>query len=217
MDLGEQYMFRANRDPTSRYYAMAVEEFERGSRVPNASPMPEQGLIVLAAISGQPADPAWWDRVVHKLETRPIGPQEQSMIAGLLRKRREGLAIDDQRFAEAYLVVANRTRMPPYHYYAMGEHALLYAQDRPVAEALFLRAVEYAAGQPEVAAEIADALLGRGERDMAIAVAEHARQLGIADIRIAGAASPPDVQPLHSEAGDAPLSDSTSASTATSR
>lgn len=139
------------------------------------------------------------------------------MIAGLLRKRREGLAIDDQRFAEAYLVVANRTRMPPYHYYAMGEHALLYAQDRPVAEALFLRAVEYAAGQPEVAAEIADALLGKGERDMAIAVAEHARQLGIADIRIAGAASPPDVQPLHSEAGDAPLSDSTSASTATSR
>lgn len=183
-DLGEQFMIRAGNDASSKFYAMAEAEFERGSRVPNASPMPEQGLIVLAASAGQPAKPEWWDRIVHKLQTRAIGPQELSMLTGFLRMRAEGLPLDDGRFADAYLVLVNRMEMPPGQYYAFGEHALLQLKDEALAEGLFKRAVERSADQPEFVAAMADSLARAGHAAQARAVADHARALGIADIEV---------------------------------
>lgn len=191
-DLGEQFMIRAGNDATSKFYAMAEAEFERGSRVPNASPMPEQGLIVLAASAGQPAKPEWWDRIVHKLETRAIGPQELSMLTGFLRMRYEGLPLDDGRFADAYLVLVNRMEMPPGQYYAFGEHALRYLGDQELASSLFKRAVDRSVGQPEFAAAMADALFKAGYPAQARVVAEHARAIGLADITVGDTpAAPP--------------------------
>ena len=181
-DLGEQYMIRAGNDATSKFYTMAEVEFERGSRVPNASPMPEQGLVVLAASAGQPAKPEWWDRIVHKLETRAIGPQEMTMLTGFLRMRYEGLPLDDDRFADAYLVLVNRMEMPPSQYYAFGEHALRYVKDEALAEDLFKRAVERSADHPEFVAAMVQALSAAGHPDQARTLAEHASELGIADI-----------------------------------
>lgn len=198
-DLGEQFMIRAGNDATSKFYAMAEAEFERGSRVPNASPMPEQGLIVLAASAGQPAKPEWWDRIVYKLETRAIGPQELSMLTGFLRMRYEGLPLDDGRFADAYLVLVNRMEMPPGQYYAFGEHALRYLGDEALAEGLFKRAVERSSDQPEFVAAMADALATAGHRAQAEAVADHARALGIADITLA-----PDAPAGPGEAAEPP-------------
>jgi hypothetical protein len=188
VDLGEQYMLRAGTDPTSEFYAMAEAEFERGSAVPNASPMPEQGLIVLAATAGRPAKPEWWDRVVEKLETRAIGPQEVAMITGMLEMRENGMPIDDARFADAYLVLARRTQMPPSQYYVFGDHALRHLQDEALAMQLFKRAVERSSDNPEFVAAMVDALDKAGHRDLAERVAAHARALGIADIQLAAPA-----------------------------
>jgi hypothetical protein len=199
LDLGEQYMLRAGGDATSEFYAMAEAEFERGSMVPNASPMPEQGLIVLAASAGQPAKAEWWDRVVHKLETRAIGPQELSMITGLLEMRENGLPIDDARFSDAYLVLVNRMQMPASQYYAFGDHALRHLQDEALALGLFKRAVEQSADQPEFVAAMVDALDQAGHRQLAEQVADHSRSLGIADIQLsrpaAGDAAPAKAPP----------------------
>ena len=197
-DLGEQYMIRAGNDATSKFYAMAEAEFERGSRVPNASPMPEQGLVVLAAGAGQPAKPEWWDRIIHKLETRAIGPQEMTMLTGFLRMRYEGLPLDDGRFADAYLVLANRMEMPPSQYYAFGEHALKYLDDEALAEGLFRRAVEHSADQPEVVAAMAAALVASGHPAQAKDLAAYARELGIANIDL------PDGRPYESTEADEP-------------
>jgi hypothetical protein len=183
-DLGEQYMVRAGRDPTSPFYEMAAKEFERGSRIPGSSPMPEQGLLILAATAGQPADPAWWDRIIHKLETRAIGPQELSMITGLLEKRQNGLEFDDGRFADAYLVLVNRMQVPWFQYYAFGEHALLYLKDEALADGLYRRAVENAADQPEAVAAMVEAMATAGHLRQAQSMADHARELGIADITL---------------------------------
>ena len=190
MDLGEQYMLRAGTDATSEFYALAEKEFERGSRVPNASPMPEQGLIVLAATAGQPAKPEWWDRVVEKLETRAIGPQEMSMVTGLMHMRQKGVPLDDKRLAEAYGVLVERMEMPPIQYYAFGEHALVYVKNEALAESLFKRAVEHSAGNPEFIADMVEALLKEGRVAQAEAVAEHARALGIATVELPKGTAP---------------------------
>lgn len=183
-DLGEQFMLLARKDPTSRFYGMAMQEFERGSRVPNASPMPEQGLIVLAAAAGQPAKPEWWNRIVHKLETRSIGPQELSMAIGLLRMRRDGLVFDDRRFADAYLVLVRRVQMPAIQYIAFGEHALEFLKDEALAEDLFKAGVERSRDDPEFVASLALGLSHAGHRKQAEAVAAHADAIGIAKIEL---------------------------------
>ncbi len=182
MDLGEQFMLRAGRDPASRFYAMAEAEFERGSRVPNASPMPEQGLIVLAATAGKPAKDEWWDRVVHKLRTRAIGPQELAMVTGLLKMRQEGVAFDELRFTEAYLVLVERMDMPAGQYYAFADHALTMLGDEHVATGLYKKAIE--AGDAEFAAAVVSALFAAGHLSVAKAVADHARAIGLADIKL---------------------------------
>ena len=182
MDLGEQYMILAQGDPDSRFYELAREEFERGSRVPNASPMPEQGLIVLAATAGQPANPKWWDRVIEKLKRRAIGPQEQIMIVGLLELSQRDLVFDHLRFAEAYSVLADRLPMPSSQYYLFAKHALTKAGNKELALTLYRRSIED--GDAELAAAVVDALHREGHRDIAQVVADHARTLGIADIAL---------------------------------
>ncbi len=182
MDLGEQYMIRAGNDPSSRFYALAEAEFERGSRVPNASPMPEQGLVVLAATAGQPAKPEWWDRIVFKLRNRAIGPQELGMITGMLRMRQQGVGFDDARFAEAYLVLVERMDMPPSQYYAFAEHALTMLGDKELAIQLYKVALDQ--GDAEFAAAVVEALIKTGHPDVAREIADYAAKTGRAVIEL---------------------------------
>lgn len=182
LDLGEQYLKLARNDARSPLFAKGMAELERGSRVPGASPMPEQGLIVYAAMAGVPADPEWWDRVVWKLSNRAIGPQETSMIVDLLSMRREGVLFDDRRFAEAYMVLVDRLEMPPTQYFAFGEHALEYARDPELAEKLFLLAVEKGKDDPELVTAMVDAIWREGHPSLARAMAGRAEAIGIARI-----------------------------------
>jgi hypothetical protein len=190
LDLGELYMRMAKRDANSRFYAMGVAELERGSRLPNSSPVPEQGLIVYAAKAGQPAKPEWWDRIVHKLQTRAIGPQEVTMLVALLDLRHKGLAIDDGRFADAYLVLVNRMQMPPTQYFAFGEHAIKFLKDEKLANSLFKRAVDRSGGNAELVNMMAEGLVKEGFPDQADVILEHARSLGIAGVGPAEPALP---------------------------
>jgi hypothetical protein len=190
LDLGELLLRKAANDSGSRFFKLGIAELERGSRVPNASPLPEQGLIVYSALAGVPANPEWWDRVIHKLETRAIGPQETSMIVDMLRMRNEGVAFDDARYADAYQVLVERIWMPPFQYYAFGEHALKFLQDKSLAASLFNRAIEQDKSDVEFAAAVAQALLSDGHADMAQSVITHARSLGMAEIQLPDAPKP---------------------------
>lgn len=182
MDLGEHYLLLARNDPKSRHFKLGIDELERGSRVPDASLMPEQGLIVYSASAGLPAQPEWWDRVVSKLNNRAIGPQEIGMITDLMRMRNEGVDFDDKRFADAYLVLVNRIDMPGSQYYFFGEHALKKLNDRQLAISLFEMMVDKSVDEPEFVAAIVDTIAKDGYPDVAQSVAFRASQLGIADI-----------------------------------
>src|SRR5690606_17823722 len=132
-DLAEQYMAMADGSANSPFYTMAIHEFERGSRLPNSSPLPEQGLILLAASADQPSHDVWWDSLIAKLHTRPLGPQEQGTVAGLIKHRYEGLELNDRRLAEAYIALADRTTLPDYVYAQFGDHAITYLHDDALA------------------------------------------------------------------------------------
>ena len=176
-DLAEQYMAMAEGSSSSPFYTMAIHEFERGSRLPGSSPLPEQGLILLAASAGQPGDDAWWDSLIGKLRTRPLGPQEQGAVAGLLKHRYEGIDIDDRRLAEAYITLADRTTLPGHVYAQFGDHAITYLHDDALADRMFAAAVENS-NDPTYAARLIAALIADDHQQQARAVALRARTLG---------------------------------------
>src|SRR5690606_8457669 len=114
--------------------AMATKEFERGSRLPGSSPLPEQGLILMTASSAQTVNPVWWDRLNEKLRTRPIGPQEQGAISGLMQHRYKGLALDDEQLGKALATMCQRSKMPPKAYAQYADYAMIYLHDENLAE-----------------------------------------------------------------------------------
>lgn len=189
-DLGEQFMILARNDASSRFYAMGVREFERGSRLPNSSPMPEQGLIAYSAAAGQAAKPEWWDRMAEKFRTRVIGPQEFSILTGLLELRRDGVLLDDQRFAEVYQIMCERALMPPSQYIAFGEHALYHLRDEDLASKLFIQGIARSGNDPELIAALVDSLHREGHAAPAARLVDYARALGIL-VELPGQEVPP--------------------------
>lgn len=107
-DLATLWAAMSDSQPNSPFFRIAMLEFERGSQLPGASPLPEQGLILMAATTGQPVDPAWWDRIEHKLRTRPISPQETMAVMGLAQQRYEGIELDDARLSALFEILLER-------------------------------------------------------------------------------------------------------------
>lgn len=179
-DLGEQYMILAGNDTESPYYLMAEREFERGAGIPGSGPLPEQGLILLAASAGVEAKPEWWDRMVEKFETRVLGPQELTMIVGFLEMEAKGLPLDNTRLSEAYAALARRASMPASQYYAFGLHALERAGDPALAAELFKSAVDHAEGDRDLIQSLANALASGGHQAEAEIIVDYAsRSAGI--------------------------------------
>jgi hypothetical protein len=123
MDLGEQYMLAAKKDPTSPWYAKAVAEFERASQLPQGSIMGEHGLLLMNGDFGLAADPAWWPRVQEKIATVPLRPQEVDAITGMVEQRLAGLPLDGASLANVALTLAKRRALAPELYALYGTQA----------------------------------------------------------------------------------------------
>lgn len=160
--LADTYALMAGADDSDVFHSLAEAEYERVSLLPRSSPIPEQGLIILAAKQGKPAKPEWWERILHKLRTQPIGPQEMSVVTSLLDFRVGGMALDDRQLSEAYVILSTRMALPPSQYFAFGMHALTRLEDRILARQLFSLALEHGGSDPRFAAELSSYLDEQG-------------------------------------------------------
>lgn len=177
-DLATIYVGMSNSDPESPFYAMGERELERGSRLPGASPLHEQALILMAATTGQPVKPEWWHRLIHKVETRPVGPQEMLAVTSLLKQRYRGIELDDHQLARVF--VALLERKPSAHLYARyGDFSLNYLGDIALARRMFFEAVDHSIDDPDYAERIAAALVAEGQPALAADVIAHARGITI--------------------------------------
>lgn len=102
------------------------------------------------------------------------------MLTGLLTRRKDGMAFDDERFAEAYMVSVRRVRMPPTQYFAYGLHAMEQLKDPSLAQFLFRMSAEQGADDPEFVASLVQLLVDKNESAQAAQLTQFARDtLGI--------------------------------------
>lgn len=180
-DLGAMYARLATQSPDSPFYGLAIEEFERGARLPGGSPLPEQGLVLMAASRGQPAEDWWWESMLSKLRFRPIGPQESMAVSGLLTNRLQGIELDDRRLAEAYGILAERGGVPVSDYLAYANHAGTILKDPALATRMYVAAMASPRMTPAYAQQILGALLADGEFQSFEAAAKEAKARGLVD------------------------------------
>jgi len=79
-----------NYRPDSPYTEQAYLVLERAREMPGSGVLPDHATLILAARTGEPLQPAWWDDLYDKLRRRPIGAQERSAIGSLTRCAVEG-------------------------------------------------------------------------------------------------------------------------------
>ncbi|WP_146906940.1 hypothetical protein [Arenimonas daejeonensis] len=175
-DLGAIYARLATRDSSSLYVDFAMKEFQRGMSLPGASPLPEQGLILLAVAHGRPVQDAWWESLYTKLQTRPLGPQETMAVSGLIKERFEGLDLDDAKLARAYEILALRGGSTAEAYLGFANHAENYLHDEDLAERLYVAAMSSPTMTPRYAQQLLWALAADGKFRFFEAAARVARE-----------------------------------------
>lgn len=180
-DLGSIYARYAMADPDSPYLDFALNEFRRGSSIPGASPLPEQGLILLSTASGRPVEPGWWEQLHAKLRSNPIGPQEVMAVTGLLGERLKGTEVNDQALGEAYAILMQRGGASAEAYLGFANHAENYLHDDALAEQLYAAAMASETMTPEYAQRILFALATEGKQRFLEAAAREAARRGLVE------------------------------------
>lgn len=178
-DLGAIYARLAMDDSNSPYLDLALREFERGAGLPGASPLPEQGLILLSLASDRKVNPAWWEQLRQKLRSNPIGPQEVMTVTGLLNERMKGIEVDDRDLAGAYAILEERGGASAEAYLGFAHHAETYLNDEDLAERLYVAAMASRTMTPEYAQKVLFALATEGKQRYLEAAAREAAARGL--------------------------------------
>ena len=176
-DLTALYFGASHGDVDSPWFAKGLREFERVAALPGASPVPDQGLIVMLAPGGRVIDDALWSRLIEMMQRRPIGSQELMSLTGLLSLVDSGRDIDPRRLAQLCTTLLDRYHQSAALYARCGMHALTKAYDEVLAEKLLLQAVEHSAKDSPRPDNIAQSLADGGYERLAAAVRLKAQQV----------------------------------------
>ncbi|MBX3725709.1 MAG: hypothetical protein KF823_07295 [Xanthomonadales bacterium] len=177
-DLAEQYMHASGYDPEHRAYGLARAEFQRAADLPGASPLPEQGLILLATAAGQPVDPAWWAAIEDKLAHRRVGPQEVVAVTGLLQRHQEGLTLDAEALYRVLaLLLVRRPDLPAHMAMALADLAMKDLDDPERTRAALREVARRSAGDPAYVRQVAGVLAADGHAEEAAWLLQAAERL----------------------------------------
>jgi len=178
-DLAALLVAMANGDPTSPFYSMGRQQFERVASLPGSSPLAEQGLILMAAVHGQPVEDAWWETLTRKVRSRPLSPEELMAVSGLLKQRYEGVQLDDSKLSSAYMALLDRKPEQAFLYAQFGDYALRYLRDENLADRMFVEALNHSTNDKAYAHIVLSGLLKDGHVRQAEKVFLRGRQLGL--------------------------------------
>ncbi|WP_426688999.1 tetratricopeptide repeat protein [Rhodanobacter ginsengiterrae] len=176
-DLARLYMDLSKGDPESPLFGRAISELERGAALPDSSPLPEQALLLTAAAQGAPPKDVWWESLLHKLQTRPLGPQEYRALQGLATRAVSGeAALDPRRLGEAYQIVLQRTPNSAAMHAQYAEVASAVMHDMPLAISQLELAISSSLADSGYPARLLKYLLTKHRLQEASAVVPYAEQ-----------------------------------------
>lgn len=178
-DLATRYMLMSGGDASSPMYARTLAELERAANLPKSSPLPDQALLLMAAGGGVPVQQVWWDRFLHKLETRPIGPQERNALYRLatVRINDGNTAIDAHELQRAYKIMLERQPQSSQWHVEYADLASVALNDQTLAIEQLKIALELEQHTPDYASRLAKYLIENRRDHEALAVIARAQEM----------------------------------------
>lgn len=109
LDLARRLMAMSQGNPNTPLYSMSIKELERATKLPGASPLAEEALLLEASKhAGMPSD-AWWESIRNKLENYPLIPDTFVALHKLTISRLVGnTGLDAQQLASCYAIAVKR-------------------------------------------------------------------------------------------------------------
>lgn len=140
---------------------------EQARNAPRSGILAHSASLLLAARSGVPADPNWWEQVHARLRQGPVGTQELEALASLTRCARDG-SCDFPRDAMLESFLAALEHGPHPNLLAMyGDYALNVLHDGPLALRLWREAVAQRPAEAQYRINLVKLLIAMGWHDEA--------------------------------------------------
>lgn len=173
-DLAEQYMLLSGMRSSSPFYALARKEYLRAAALPQASPLPEVGLLLMIGASGGQDDPAVWASLQQKVRDNPVGPQEKLAVRSILKQFDDGLPINVSRLDDTMEVLMRRIRPESPAYATYADFLLRTGRGVDRAVRLYVMAYEASGRDRAYLQRLESDLIASGHKDVARQVVQAA-------------------------------------------
>jgi hypothetical protein len=162
-ELGRTYIIYSHYDRSSPFTRLAYAPLEAAARLPGSSILPEQALIFMNARMGLPLKDQWWQSMITKLKTRPVGVQDESALGTLTQCMRDGHCdLPREQMLDAYLAAINN-HSPSARLLAMyADFAWNILEDRRLGLQLAYQTVKVAPSEPTYRITLARMLIASG-------------------------------------------------------
>jgi len=179
-ELGRTYIIYSHYDPESRFVPLAYAPLERAMRLPNSSILPEQALIFMNARMHRPLPDAWWDNMIGKLKTRPLGVQDESSLAALVQCSKDGACdLPRTRMVEAFQTALLHPEPGARLLATYGDYAWNVLGDRKLGMRMTVDASASAPNEPAYHITLARMYLTQGDYTLAEKQIETLRALDL--------------------------------------
>lgn len=156
----------------------AFDALERARSVPNSGILPVQGLLLFAAQTGRPLKDEWWEEMIRKLATRPIGPQERGALASMNECAVVGKCRFPPRAMLAVFTAALSRRDDTEVLNVYGNYVMNVLGDRELAERIAREVSARAPGNLQYRENLIRMLVALGKYDEARAQIDILRKSG---------------------------------------
>jgi len=162
--LGYTYIVLSQYHTQSPFTAAAYAPLEKAMRLPAASILPEQALIMMSARMNQPVKSDWWVSMITKLKNRKPTVQDIGSLEALARcEAKKQCALDQDQMLKAFLAALSHP-FPSARLLAIyGAYAWNVMHDRTLGANMLAEAVRIAPSQPPYRATLARMLILKGE------------------------------------------------------
>lgn len=166
--LGYTYIVLSNYDPASSFTAAAYAPLEKAMRLPDASILPEQALIMMNARMHLPVKPEWWASLHAKLAAHKPGTQDLGSLEALSScQQKKHCDFAKRLLLEAFLAALSHPQPSPRLLMSYGEYAWNVLGDRILGESLVADATLAAPHEPAYRVTLIRMLALQGKKEEA--------------------------------------------------
>ncbi|KGQ18846.1 TPR-repeat-containing protein [Lysobacter dokdonensis DS-58] len=156
---------------------VAVDQLERGMKLPKSGILPHSALLLLAAHTHLPQKDAWWDDMAARLRAGPIGPQEINAVGSIMRCARSR----ECDFSQPHMIQMFEgalARPHPDMQTLYADYALNVLHEYDLALGLFEGVVRMRPNESQYRINLAKVQISMGRRDAAVKEIATLREMG---------------------------------------